>query len=265
MQSWRGTRLGQGTEVAGFLLSVGIGLVGSVVGTALLWLLSKLRLDEVLGTAELAVVIAVAAACDILRDDTGLVAAILMGLAVSNVHGFDILARRPFFETLVQLMIGLLFVSISATVTPASARAVVLPALVLAAILNLVPRPMVAFLCTVRTCRPASEVSLAGWPRAASSPPQPPRPCRPHAARRRRRRQDPAGDVRHDRGDGDRLRPDRGASGAAPWRHPPGPQQAASLVTRAANDAVPAGYDLLLLVRARWTALACYGGRNAGD
>ena len=194
MQSWRGTRLGQGTEVAGFLLSVGIGLVGSVVGTALLWLLSKLRLDEVLGTAELAVVIAVAAACDILRDDTGLVAAILMGLAVSNVHGFDILARLPFFETLVQLMIGLLFVSISATVTPASARAVVLPALVLAAILILVPRPMVAFLCTVRTDLSPGERGFVGWmaPRgivaAATASTLP----ASHAARRRRRRQDPA-------------------------------------------------------------------------
>ena len=41
-----------------------------------------------------------------------------MGLALANLRGFDIPARRPFFETLVQLIIGVLFISISATVTP---------------------------------------------------------------------------------------------------------------------------------------------------
>jgi hypothetical protein len=51
-------------------------------------------------------VVGVAAACDIARDDAGLIAAVLMGLAVANMRGFDIPARRPFFETLVQLIIG---------------------------------------------------------------------------------------------------------------------------------------------------------------
>ncbi len=159
------TRLGHGTEIADFLLSVGIGLAGGVLGTFLLWLLlSKLGLDEVLGTAaQLAAVIAVAAACDILRDDTGLIAAIFMGLAVRNLHRFDIPARRPFFETLVQLIIGVLFISISATVTPASVRAVAAPALVLAAILILVARPLVAFLCTVRTDLSRGERGFLGW------------------------------------------------------------------------------------------------------
>jgi hypothetical protein len=50
-----------------------------------------------------------------------------MGLAAANMRGFDIPARRPFFETLVQLIIGVLFVAISATVTPASLRHLVLP------------------------------------------------------------------------------------------------------------------------------------------
>jgi hypothetical protein len=103
-----------------FAASIGIGLAGGVIGTALLWLLlRRLLLGEVLGTtAQLGVVIAVATACDVIRDDTGLIAAIFMGLALANRRGFDIPARRPFFETLVQLIIGVLFISISATVTP---------------------------------------------------------------------------------------------------------------------------------------------------
>jgi hypothetical protein len=41
---------------------------------------------------------AVAAGCDILREDTGLIAAIFMGLALANQRGFDIPARRPIFR-----------------------------------------------------------------------------------------------------------------------------------------------------------------------
>jgi hypothetical protein len=71
-----------------------------------------LGLDEVLGTsAQLATVVGVAAVCDILRDDAGLIAAIVMGVAMANLRAIDVPARRPFFETLVQLVIGLLFVS----------------------------------------------------------------------------------------------------------------------------------------------------------
>ena len=94
------TSKGPGSQLAQFLLSLVIGLAGGVIGTALLWLLlRKLRLGEVLGTnAQLAVVVAVAAGCDALRDDTGLVAAIFMGLALANMRSFDIPARRPFFR-----------------------------------------------------------------------------------------------------------------------------------------------------------------------
>jgi NhaP-type Na+/H+ or K+/H+ antiporter len=93
-------------QVGQFALSIGVGVAGGVIGTALLWLLlRKLALGEILATsAQLAAVIAVAAGCDALRDDTGLIAAIFMGLAVANQRGFDIPARRPFFETLVQLI-----------------------------------------------------------------------------------------------------------------------------------------------------------------
>jgi NhaP-type Na+/H+ or K+/H+ antiporter len=154
-----------GYQLAQFLAGVGVGLAGGIVGVALLWLLlSKLRLGELLGTnAQLASVVAVAAGCDILRDDAGLIAAIVMGLAVANLRGFDVPARRPFFETLVQLIIGVLFVSISATVTPASLRHLVLPTLALAAVLVLITRPLVAWLATARTDMTTGERLFTGW------------------------------------------------------------------------------------------------------
>ncbi|HEX8862949.1 MAG TPA: cation:proton antiporter [Actinomycetes bacterium] len=154
-----------GYELGQFLISVGVGVAGGVVGTGLLWLLlRKLQLGEVLGTlATVASVVAVAAACDILRDDTGLMAAILMGLAMANLPGFEVAARRPFFETVIQLIIGTLFISISATVTPASLKGVVLPALGLVAILVLAVRPLVAWVSTLRTDLSNGERGFVGW------------------------------------------------------------------------------------------------------
>jgi NhaP-type Na+/H+ or K+/H+ antiporter len=150
---------------AQFLFSVSVGVLGGGIGTGLLWLcLCKLDLGEVLGTsAQLACVVAVAAGCDIVRDDAGLIAAVGMGLAVANLHGFSISARRPFFETLVQLIIGLLFVSISATVTPTSLRPVILPTAGLVIVLVVAARPLAAFLATVRTDLARNERQFIGW------------------------------------------------------------------------------------------------------
>jgi NhaP-type Na+/H+ or K+/H+ antiporter len=113
----------------------------------------------------------------ILYDDTGLIAAIFMGLSLANQRGFDLPARRPFFETLVQLIIGVLFISISATVTPHSLRHLVLRTLALVAVLVIAARPSShSPPRSGPTCRKASARSWAGWPRAGSwRPPRPPR------------------------------------------------------------------------------------------
>jgi NhaP-type Na+/H+ or K+/H+ antiporter len=68
-----GTHKQLGSQFALFLGSLGVGLAGAIVGTAALWLLLRvLRLGEVLGTsAQVGVVVGVAAGCDILRDDAG--------------------------------------------------------------------------------------------------------------------------------------------------------------------------------------------------
>ncbi|WP_368656280.1 cation:proton antiporter, partial [Streptomyces viridosporus] len=160
-----GQSRGFGRWVVQFAISVGVGLAGAAVGTALLWLLlARLRLGDVPATsAQLATVIAVAAACDMVRDDSGLIAAIVMGLAVVYLPGFDVPEERPFFETLVQLIIGLLFVSLSATITPASLRHVVLPALGLVAVLVLVARPLAVWLATLGAGLSRGERGFLAW------------------------------------------------------------------------------------------------------
>jgi NhaP-type Na+/H+ or K+/H+ antiporter len=156
---------GIGHPVAEFFLSVAIGGTAAAVGLAALWFcLCKLELDEVMRTGvQLAVVIGVAAVCDSFRDDTGLIAAILMGVAVANLKVFQTNTKRPFFETLVQLIIGVLFVTISATVTPESLEGIVLPTFGLVAVLVLITRPLVAFLATIRTELSTSERAFIGW------------------------------------------------------------------------------------------------------
>ncbi|MGW1373025.1 cation:proton antiporter [Streptomyces sp. NPDC002446] len=160
-----GFQTGHGFRAASFVAALAVGLVGGAVGAGLLWVtLRLLRLGETLGTlAQLATVVAVAAGCDMVFDDTGLIAAIVTGLTVANLPGFDMPARRPFFETLVQLITGLLFISISATVTPTSVVPVLLPTLALVAVLVLLVRPLVALLSTTRSDLAARERAFIGW------------------------------------------------------------------------------------------------------
>ena len=148
-----------------FSSSFAVGIIGGVAGVAVLYLaLSILRLPEVLGTnVQLATVIAVAAGCDVLRQESGLIAAIVMGLAVSNLTWFDIPARRPFFETLVQLIIGLLFISIGATITPDSLQGVLLPTAGLVAVLVFIARPFAALISTLGSGMRGAERNFIAW------------------------------------------------------------------------------------------------------
>jgi NhaP-type Na+/H+ or K+/H+ antiporter len=154
-----------GYEIGQFFASIGVGLAGGVAGVAVLWVLLRgFALSEVLGTnGALAVVVAVAAACDVVRDDTGLIAAIGIGIALANLPQFDVPARRPFFETVIQLIIGLLFISISATVTPDSVVDVLAPTVGLVAVLVVVARPLVALVATARTDLSRGERAFIGW------------------------------------------------------------------------------------------------------
>ena len=137
----------------GFLGRLGIGVAAGTVGVAVLWLLlGRLGLRGLLGTeAIIATVVAVAALSDAISSDTGLVAAITMGIVIANLKGVHVSEDRPFLKTVVQLIIGILFISISATVTWASLRGVVWPTLGLIACLVLLVRPLVALIATFRT------------------------------------------------------------------------------------------------------------------
>lgn len=156
---------GHGRAIEGFFASIGVGLIGAVVGTALLWfLLARMRLHGILATeAILAVVVGSAALCDAVRDDTGLIAAIGMGVAIANLGIVDLPEDRRFFHTIVQLTIGLLFISISAMVTFDAVKAVFWPTMAVVGALVVFVRPTVTVFATHGTSLTWRERTFIGW------------------------------------------------------------------------------------------------------
>lgn len=157
--------IGAADATLAFLASVAVGVGGGVLGAAVLWvLLGRMRLQGVLATeAIVAVVVGTAALCNALRDDTGLLAALVMGIALANLPVLDLPEDRRFFRTVVQLVIGLLFISIAATVTVEEVTAVLWPTLALLTALVLVVRPLIAAGATVGTSLTTRERAFIGW------------------------------------------------------------------------------------------------------
>jgi NhaP-type Na+/H+ or K+/H+ antiporter len=159
-----GSTGGTGAQAGQFALSIVIGAAGGVIGTAALWLaLRKGRLPRTLmPPVQVAVVVAVATGCDALHDDSGLLAAIIMGLALANLPNFRVPGRR-LLETLVQPVLGIVLLSVAATITPHELGLVWLPALGVTAALVLVVRPLVALVATRKTDLTRRECLFAGW------------------------------------------------------------------------------------------------------
>ncbi len=100
------------------LTSMGVGIGVGVAGALLLLpVLATKRLagrDKVAAT--LMVVVACFAVSDAILSDSGLVATIVMGVALSNQHRVRIDQVAEFKETLVPILVGILFVLLSANV-----------------------------------------------------------------------------------------------------------------------------------------------------
>jgi NhaP-type Na+/H+ or K+/H+ antiporter len=142
-----------GTGILHFIGRMALGFLAAAVALIVLWvLLHKVKLSGPLAAqVVLAVVVVTAAVTNAIRDECGLVAAVTIGIVMVNSPIKDAIPRyRPFFETIVQLVIGLLFISISATVTPASLQGLVWPTVGLVACLVVLVRPVVTVLSTAR-------------------------------------------------------------------------------------------------------------------
>ncbi len=170
---FQGLRAADEAEVARgaarFAVSVGVGVTAAAVGLALIWVgLWLAGSNRLLGTQVLfGAVIVAAGFASAIAEDSGLLAAVLMGLAT------PLLVRRrledhftsvmPFFDVLVGISISVLFVAISALVTPQSLRGLVLPCMAIVAVLVLVVRPATALLLTYRSGLSLNDRLFIGW------------------------------------------------------------------------------------------------------
>jgi NhaP-type Na+/H+ or K+/H+ antiporter len=148
------------------LLSITVGLL--VAGVALVVL--RIALAEAQRKAPrqavpitLATVVGALVAADLIRDDAGFVATTAMGMALANQRAIDVSLMLEFQQTLVQLLVGVLFVLIAASVSPAEAEAVLPEALALVAVMALVIRPAAVALSTWRSALPPRERAFVAW------------------------------------------------------------------------------------------------------
>jgi hypothetical protein len=147
-------------------LSLGTGLAIGVVGAGLLWLLLRNLQRTAPGHSVAAALMLVAAAvvsADLLREDAGFVAAAVMGMALANQRQLDVSRILEFHGTVVGLLIGMLFVLISASVTPSQVSAVLPEGLGLIAVMVLVIRPLVVALSTWGSSLASRERAFVAW------------------------------------------------------------------------------------------------------
>jgi NhaP-type Na+/H+ or K+/H+ antiporter len=153
-------------QAGDFLLDIGAGAVVGVAGAVVLrLLLHELHLNAPRQAvpATLMVVVAALVAADLLREDAGFVATVLMGVALANQGRIDVSPTLEFQETLVQLLVGVLFVLIAASVSPADVEGVIPEALALIVVMVVVLRPLAVALATARSDFTVRERAFVAW------------------------------------------------------------------------------------------------------
>src|SRR5262245_2592297 len=162
-----GVKSGEGWRPGETLLDLGVAAIVAAVGAPVLWLLLRelqRSAPRMVVPATLMAVVAAVVAADLIRDDTGLPAAVFMGMVVTNQRRFDIsLSLFEFQETLVRLLIGVLFVLVAASVSPDEVRSVLPEALLLVAVMLLVVRPLAVALATARSSFTWEERAFIAW------------------------------------------------------------------------------------------------------
>ena len=148
------------------LLSLVVGALVGAVGAGLLWLLLP-RLGRLaprqMAASTLALAVAALVAADLIRDDTGFLATLLMGVFLANQRSIDVRQAVQFHETLVQLLIGVLFVMIAASVSPSDVKHVLAGSLALVAIMILLIRPAAVALSSWRSSLDIRERAFVAW------------------------------------------------------------------------------------------------------
>jgi NhaP-type Na+/H+ or K+/H+ antiporter len=147
-------------------LSIGVGLAVGALGAAVLWMLLRgIQRGEPRNSvaAALMTVTAAVVVADLLREDSGFVAATTMGMILANQQQLDVSRVLEFQGMVVKLLIGILFVLISASVRPSTVSSLLAPGLALIAVMVLIIRPLVVAAATRGSPLTRSERTFMGW------------------------------------------------------------------------------------------------------
>ncbi len=165
-------------EITQFLLAVGIGAGFGLAGAALIlawghWFRPK-QSQAVSGT--LMFVVAMVVCADLLRDDTGLITGLVIGMILANrppgetkprglaiQSGKITRAWRERIATLTTFLIGMLFIILSARVSPHQVAAVGWVSLAFIAVLVLIGRPLAVGLSTLGSALKTRERVFIAW------------------------------------------------------------------------------------------------------
>jgi NhaP-type Na+/H+ or K+/H+ antiporter len=153
-------------EPGGMARSIGTGLIVGVVAAAVLWLLLRAlqRAAPAQGVAAaLMVVVGALVVADLIREDSGFLATTVMGLVLANQTQLDISRVLAFQGTVVELLIAILFVLISASVEPSQVWDRLPEGLALVAVMVLVLRPLTVAVGTWRSELSQAERAFMAW------------------------------------------------------------------------------------------------------
>lgn len=171
---FQGIKAGQNASttdaVLTFLGGLGVAVVAAAIGALLIRFGVRFagRGRAIGSQVILGVVVLMVGLANTVTDDAGLLAALLMGMAVvrmSRTFGREeqVASAQPIMATFVTMAVGVLFVALSALVTPESLLPLLGPAIATAAVLILVVRPAMAFLMTMGSQMSWQERMFVGW------------------------------------------------------------------------------------------------------
>ena len=147
-------------------LSIGTGLLVGAGGAAVLWLLLRSLQRAAPGqsvAAALMVVVAALVVADLIREDSGFLAATVMGVVLANQTQLDLSRVLAFHGTVVELLIAILFVLISASVEPSQVWDLLPEGLALVAVMVLILRPLTVGIGTWRSELSRAERIFMAW------------------------------------------------------------------------------------------------------
>lgn len=142
--------------VGAFFESVIVAVVVGTLGIAVAAFGAKLVKGNPVLTTEVVMgsVLLTAGLASYIAESSGLMAALLMGIAanpLSRRMNTSLEPMLPFFDTIASVGTGVLFISITALVPSPEVVSLLVPSLIVAALLVVVVRPLVGLSCTLRS------------------------------------------------------------------------------------------------------------------